>query len=238
MGNLYERMPLTLRINVVVLVAFIVIGSLLGVISALKRHSLTDAIISSITMFFNSIPPIFLIFPLIVIFGYQLEILPRFFPVSEPRISQRILGYVIPVIALGGPAISSISRLVRGELVESINAEYMMLARVKGLSRRQAIIRHGFRNAMVPIIPEIPTLFMGVLMSSFFIESVYNINGLANWYLKSMYRQYFGSGYFFIIIPNAMIISLFYAGLVISLNVVTDVSLGLIDPRIHMGKKS
>lgn len=232
-----EKMPITFRINIVVLAAFIVIGIFLGVVSALKRHSLLDGIISTVTMIFNSIPPIFLIFPFIVIFGYKLKILPPMFPTRTNDFHEQILGYVIPIMVLAGPAISNITRLVRGELIESIDAEYMMLARVKGLTRKQAIIKHGFRNALVPIVPEIPTLFMTVLLSSFFIESIYNIDGLANWYLESFYRQHYGSGYFFFIIPNAMIISIFYAGLVTSLSVVTDISLGFIDPRIRVGKK-
>lgn len=232
-----EKMPITLRINVVVLVAFITIGIFLGVVSALKRHSLLDSIISIVTMIFNSIPPIFLIFPFIVIFAYRLDILPPMFPTKTNDVHERILGYVIPIMVLAGPAISNITRLVRGELIESMDAEYMTLARVKGLTRKQAIIKHGFRNAMVPIIPEIPTLFMTVLLSSFFIESIYNIDGLANWYLDSFYRRYMDGGYFFFVIPNAMIISIFYAGMVTSLSVVTDISLGLIDPRIRVGKK-
>jgi oligopeptide transport system permease protein len=232
-----EKVPITFRINVVVLFAFIFLGIFFGVISALKRHSLLDGIISTITMVLNSIPPIFLIFPAIVIFGYQLEILPPMFPTGTNDLHERLLGYVIPILVLAGPAISNVTRLVRGELIESMDAEYMTLARVKGLTRSQAIIKHGFRNALVSIIPEIPSLFMTVLLSSFFIESIYNIDGLANWYFESFYRRHFGSGYFFFIIPNAMIISIFYAGLVTSLSVITDISLGLVDPRIRMGKK-
>lgn len=232
-----EKLPYTLRINLVVLMSFLIIGVSLGIISALKRHSITDAVISSITMILNAIPPIFIVFPLIVLFGYQWNLLPKRFPIAEPDPMVRLLGYVIPVLALGGPAVSNISRLIRGELIESMDAEYMILAKVKGLTSKQSLIRHGIKNSLVPVIPEIPTLFMAVLMSSFFIEQIYGIQGLANWYLDSMRREYFGSAHFFIIIPNAMIISLFYTSMVISLNVVTDISLGFIDPRIKMGEK-
>ncbi len=232
-----EKMPVTFRINIVVLFSFLTIGITLGVISAVKRHTITDGIISSITMVLNAIPPIFIVFPLIVVFGYELDLLPKQFPIAEPSLMIRVLGYVIPVLALGGPAVSNISRLVRGELIESMDTEYMLLAKVKGLTRKQSILRHGIRNALVPVIPEIPTLFMAVLMNSFFIESIYNIQGLANWFLDSMRQEHYGSAFFLIIIPNAMIISMFYVSMIISLNVVTDISLGLMDPRIKMGEK-
>lgn len=233
-----EKMYVTLRINGIVLISFLTIGIFLGVVSALKRNSLTDKVISSVTIFFNAIPPFFLILPLIILLAYRIELLPPQFPVPTDDAHTKALGYIIPILALSGPAISNITRLVRGELIESIDAEYMTLARVKGLTRRRAIVKHGFRNALVPVIPEIPTLFMMVLMNSFFIESIYKIHGLAKWYLDSMYRRVMvGGGYFYIIIPNAMIISLFYAGLVTSLSIVTDVSLGIIDPRIRVGKK-
>jgi oligopeptide transport system permease protein len=215
----------------------VVVGSLLGFISAIKQHTFVDHIIGMFTMVFGSIPPFILMFPLVVILGYRLEWLPYRGATDTDPISQQLLALVIPIIALSGPAIAQLSRMLRGELVEATNSDYMILAKAKGLSTKQAFFKHALRNSLVPILPEIPSLFIVVLMNSFFIERVYRLNGMANWFLNSMYSSFLDSGYFYVYAPTAILISLFYTAITLVTLMIADILFVIVDPRISLGKR-
>lgn len=231
------RAPITLKIAFVTLGVYVILGLFLGFISAVKEHTMIDHVIGFVTMIFSSIPPFVLMFPLVVVLGFRLEWLPHKFPSTTDPVGKQMLGYVIPVIALSGPAIAQLSRLLRGELVEAKSSDYMLLARAKGLSNKRAFYSHALRNSMVPILPEIPALFIVVLMNSFFIESIYQLNGMANWFLNSMRRPFGDTGYIYIHAPNALIISLFYTVVIMVALLIVDVLFVIVDPRIKMGKK-
>lgn len=231
------RAPITLRIAFSTLFVFIVVGLFLGFISAIKQHTFIDQAIGMFTMIFGSIPPFILMFPLVVILGYRLEWLPYRGATSTDSISDHLLSLVIPIIALSGPAIAQLSRLLRGELVEATNSDYMILAKAKGLSTKQAFYKHALRNSLVPILPEIPSLFIVVLMNSFFIERVYRLNGMANWFLNSMYSSFLDSGYFFVYAPTAILISLFYTAITLFTLMIADILFVIVDPRISLGKR-
>ncbi|MFW6318754.1 MAG: ABC transporter permease [Bacillota bacterium] len=231
------RAPITLRIAFSTLFVFVVAGLLLGFISAIKQHTLIDQVIGMVTMIFGSIPPFILMFPLVVVLGYRLEWLPYRGGTSTDPLSHQLLSLVIPIVALSGPAIAQLSRLLRGELVEATNSDFMVLARAKGLSTKQAFFKHALRNSMVPILPEIPSLFIVVLMNAFFIERVYRLNGMANWFLNSMYSSFLDSGYFYIYAPTAILISMFYTAITLITLMVSDILFVIVDPRISLGKR-
>ncbi len=235
--ELLHRAPITLGINLATFVVYIILGLSLGLIAAIKHNTMIDSIIGFFTMLFGSIPPFVLMLPLVIYLGYQTDIFPARYPLADAAFSSQARAYVIPIIALSGPAIAQLSRFLRGELVEISYSDHMILARAKGLTKRQAFNRHALRNAFVPIIPEIPSIFILVLMNSFFIERVYQINGMANWFLRSMYQPFMESGYILIYVPNAILISLFYTAIALFGLIITDVLLVFIDPRIKMGMK-
>ena len=109
----------------------------------------------------------------------QLEWLPPLFPIIELESAARVAsGYIIPVIAAGLPAIAGLTRLLRAELSEVLTSEFLQLAKTKGLSYRQAVVRHAIRNSMVPMIPVIIGSFAGLLSGSFILERVYSIPGI------------------------------------------------------------
>ncbi len=230
-----EKAPITLRVNIATFIVYLTLGTLLGFISALKRNTFIDRFISSFTLIFGSLPSFILIFPLVIIFGFQLGWLPRRYPPEYMPYKDLMIGLIIPVIALAGPAIARVTRLVRGELIETMNAEYMMLARVKGLNKRQALRNHSLKNALVPILTELPFIITSVLMFSFFVEPVYMIRGVAIWFLDHMYDSYDGGGYFLIHVPIAIVVSMFYAIIGLTVKFVCDLIQCLLDPRISLG---
>lgn len=233
-----DKVPLTLRIMVAVFFSFIVIGFALGLIAAVNEGNIIDTIIGIFTMVFSSLPSFIIIVPLVIGLGYMLQWLPAQYPLSVRFDTQtRLLGLVIPIIALSGQPIATFARMVRGEIIETMASDHMLIARAKGLKRNQSIFRHALRNSMVPVLPEIPTMFIFVMLNSFFVESFYGIPGVAKLFLNSVYQPIMDTGYFLIDTNIVMLISAFYAVLALSASLFVDVFYSVLDPRMRIGSK-
>ncbi len=231
------KIPYTLRINLLALVIYTTLGVLLGIIAAINKNKLIDNFISGIIMLFSSMHSLILIFLLMVVFGYSLGWLPTIYPADTAPINAIRLAYVIPIIALSLLPIAEITRMTRGELTEALDSQYMLLARIKGLKKRQLIVKHGLRNSMISIMPVIITTFVSVMMNSFFVERVYAIPGLANWFLKSLVVPHLDT-YVLKIDPFVVVmICAFYSALSLVFSLIIDILTCIIDPRIRVGSK-
>ena len=118
----------------------------------------------------------------------------------------------------------------RWELSEVLTSEFLLLARTKGLTRRQAVIRHAMRNSMVPLVPGIIGSFVGLLSGSVIIERIYSIPGTGRIFLRAMTQSNYDYNLILGITAFYTIISLFAVLLV-------DLSYGIVDPRIRMGAR-
>ena len=132
------------------------------------------------------------------------------------------------VISLGFGTVAGLTRFTRAELSEVLTGDYLLLARTKGLTKNQAIVRHALRNAMVPILPMILGEFVGIIGGSLIIESIFSIPGIGNLFVQSINLRDYN---FFM--TDTVIYTLI--GLVAGL--VIDLSYGFIDPRIKMGAR-
>ena len=132
------------------------------------------------------------------------------------------------VLSLSFGTIAGLTRYTRAELTEVLTSEFLLLARTKGLTKRQAIMRHALRNAMVPIFPMIIGEFVGILSGSLIIEEIFGIPGVGALYINSIN----GLDYNFF-----MLLSAFYTLIGLVAGIVVDISYGFIDPRIRMGAR-
>ena len=223
-----QRIGYSIRLNIISSVIAVPLGILLGIWAALKKNTATDHTISTMVMVFISIPSFVLISFILQIFSYKLGWLPSTWPADTAPNNIKALGYIIPVFCLSFSPICGYCRFVRAELCEVLESEYLLLARTKGLTRRQAIIRHALKNAMVPIFPSILAEVIGILGGSMILESLYGIPGIGRLFVLSLnYKDY---DILFVDMAIFTTISLL-AG------VVLDLSYGFIDPRIRMGAK-
>lgn len=133
---------------------------------------------------------------------------------------------VLPTFVLAIGAIASWTRLLRAELTEVLTSEFMLLARSKGLSRGEATLRHGLRNAFVPFAPSIISGFVGLLSGSFIIEQAFRVPGVGKIYLSSFSNRDYNL---------LMLVIIFYTSIGLLTAIVGDISYGFIDPRIKMG---
>lgn len=217
------------KINIVILVLQIPFGLILGISSAIKKDSVYDNIIQIIIMVFISLPSFVVMLLAIKWFGYDLKWVPQAWPAADSTLSIVIRGYMIPVVIMTTGGIAGLTRSVRAELTEGLTSEYVMLARTKGLTKRQSIYKHALRNSLLPIIPGLLFSFVGLISGSAIIEQVYSIPGAGALMLQALQR----SDYNIIMFNTA-----FYGSIGLVTAVFMDVSYGLIDPRIKMGAKN
>lgn len=228
MSYILAKLPNTIKVNVVAVIISVPIGISLGIWAALKKNTMTDHIISTVVMIFISIPSFIIITFLMLIFCYQNEILPsQWYSVQDP-ISTKVLSYIIPVSALSFGSICGYTRFTRAELTEVMSSDYLLLARTKGLTKSQTVVRHALRNAMVPIFPSILAEFVNVLSGSMILEKLYGIPGVGSLFISAIGA----SDYNLLLVDMA-----FYTIIGLTAGIILDLSYGFIDPRIRMGGK-
>ena len=150
---------------------------------------------------------------LLLLFGVVLQWLP-FVGLDSP------LHYILPAVGMSFAPISMIARLVRSSLREVMKQDYMVLARSKGTPEKLVILRHGLKNAMLPVIT---TLLTG----SFVIESLYSIPGIGAEFVTSITNRDY---------TMIMALTILYGAFIIIANIITDIANAMIDPRIKLGR--
>ena len=224
---LLSRLPTTMTLNIISVLISVPLGIGYGVILALKKGSVFDNVSQVIIMIMISIPGFVLISYLIML-SYNVDWLPSYWPQATDPTSRKIAAYIIPVTVLSLGSIFGYARFVRAELCEVLESEYLLLARTKGLTRRQAILRHAFRNSMVPVLPSVVSEFVGILGGSMILENLYQIPGVGQLYMAAFNHK----DYSLLMTDMA-----FYTIIGLLAGIIVDLSYGFIDPRIRMGAK-
>lgn len=223
-----DQLPYTIKVNVFATLISVPMGILLGIVAALNKNKPIDHFLSTGVMIMTSIPSFVLITFLLLIFCYNNPILPSQWPADSAPMKQQILGYILPVCCLSFGSIAGYCRFVRAELCEVMSSEYLLLARTKGLTKQQAILRHALRNAMVPIVPSILAEVIGLLGGSMILENLYGIPGIGRLYTTALTSK----DYNVLFVDMAV-----FTTISLLAGVVLDISYGFIDPRIRMGAK-
>ena len=224
-----RKLPPTILINIYSTLLGVPIGLGLGIFAALKKNKWQDQVINVFIILLISVPSIVLA----LVIQYFLCFKAGWFPIqmstSKDYFTWEVFRSMLPaVFALSLGSIAGYARYTRAELSEVLTGEFMLLARTKGLTRRQSITRHALRNAMVPIFPSIIGEFISVLSGSLIIEKIFSIPGVGRLYLTAINSQDYD---FF------MMLSAFYTFIGLAAGIVVDISYGFIDPRIRMGAK-
>ena len=224
-----EKLPPTILINIYSSLFAVPTGIALGIFAALKKNKWQDQVINIFIILLISVPSIVLALMLQYVFCFKLGWFPLTMDTSDAYFTWPVFKSMIPaVFALCLGSIAGYARYTRAELSEVLTGEFMLLARTKGLTKRQAIFRHAMRNSMVVIFPSILSEFISVLSGSLIIEQMFGINGVGGLYLNSITYQDYD---FF------MLLSGFYTLIGLTAGIVIDISYGFIDPRIRMGAK-
>ena len=221
-----ERIPPTMLLNFFSLLISIPLGILAGTIAALRRNTWMDNVISFLIVIFISVPSFVFASLMQYVFAYALPVFPTLYNAQAPTVWAAFRSMILPIVALSLNPIATIARYLRGELIETLSSEYMLLARTKGLTRQEATWRHAFRNSLVPIANTIIPLITGIMGGSLVIEKIFAVPGEGGLLVDSI----LGGDHFLTV---ALLI--FYSMISLVTIFVVDVSYGIIDPRIRIG---
>ena len=230
---LVDRLTPTVLVNLYSLLFSVPVGILLGIWAAVKKGKWQDTLISTSVMVFVSVPSYVYAF----LVQYFLYLKWGLFPLTVYSLADaggswftgKMFYSMVPaILALSFGTIAGLARFTRAELTETLTSDYMLLARTKGLSRRQATARHALKNAMVPILPTIISSFVGILGGSFIIEKIFSIPGVGALYISAITQRDY---------DVFMVDSIFYTFIGLLAGIIVDISYGFIDPRIRMGEK-
>ena len=224
-----KKLPPTILINVYSSLLAVPVGIALGIYAALRKNKWQDHFISTIVMVFISVPGFVVALLFLYVVCFKLGWLPMQMLAGYDYFSWDMFKSMLPaVLCMSFGSIAGYARFTRAELTEVLTSEFMLLARTKGLTKRQATTRHALRNAMVPIFPSIVGEFISVLSGSLIIEKIFGIPGVGGLYLTAINAPDYD---FF------MLLSGFYLLIGLAAGLVIDLSYGVIDPRIRMGAK-
>ncbi|MDD3067644.1 MAG: ABC transporter permease [Acholeplasmataceae bacterium] len=227
----FGKIPASVKINIIPYFLSIPIAITLGIIAALKKNKIADHIISIMIMVFISVPYFVVAVLSQFVFYFQLGWAPSHVIATASEFAERGLAYglstyILPVIVLTITAIPGLARNVRAELTEQLTQDYMLLARSKGLTRRQAIFRHALKNALVPFLPGIFIGIIGVMSGGIITEQIFRVDGTGRLYLAA----FNGRDYALLMLINTFGQFLFLLSAIIG-----DLSYTLFDPRIRVG---
>lgn len=226
-NHIAQKLPATIAVNAWSMVVSIPLGLLFGIYAALKKNKWQDHVISVVIMLFISVPAYVYAFVVQYFLGFKLGWFPIVVASGTNYFSPEMLrSMVLPVMSMSFGTIASLMRAVRAELTETLTSDYMLLARTKGLTRRQATLRHALRNSMVPIMPMIISEFVMVLSGSLIIEKIFGIPGIGSTYVSSVLERDYSL---------FLAVSMFYTVISLVATLVIDLSYGLVDPRIRIG---
>ena len=192
----------------------------LGVIAALKRNTRWDYSTMFGVTALHSLPSYLLALMLILLFSITVHI----FPTSGwngPKDA------VLPILALGLSSAAVLARYVRASMVDTLREEYIVAAYAKGGTPRTVLVRHALRNSLIPLITVTGPLLATLMTGTVFIESIFQIPGLG---------LYFGFAAQTRDMPLLMGSALFFAAILMLMNLLVDVAYGLLDPRIRFGE--
>ncbi len=212
-----ESLPVSAQLGVMSVLLSLIIGIPMGCIAALKHNTTIDYVSTFIAILGRSIPSVVLGPVSIWLFALVLG----WFPVARwegPKY------WVLPVFTLGTAYSAGIARLTRGSLLEVLREDYIRTARAKGLREAVVVARHALKNALIPVITYLGPILAAVLTGTFVVETIFGIPGLGKHFVESVNNRDY---------PLVMGTALLYALLLVTANLLVDITYAWLDPRIR-----
>jgi ABC-type dipeptide/oligopeptide/nickel transport system permease component len=228
---LFSKIPTTIMFQLIPYLITVPLGIFLGITAALHKNKLTDNVISIGIIFFISVPTFVIAVLAQLVFGWQLQWVdtPPFVATASEFAADfwaGVASYVLPSLVMIFGGIAGWARSIRAELTEQLTQDYMLLARSKGLSQRQATFRHALKNALVPFAPSIFLGFLGLLSGSIILEVIFRVDGAGRIYLYAFNNRDY---------PLLLLDMVFYEFIGLLSSILADLSYTILDPRMRVG---
>lgn len=210
--------PVSALVGGIALVLALVVGIPAGIISALKRGKFADRFAMVLATLGVTVPNFVIAAAMVYVFAWRLGWVTVGF-------WEGLSTAILPAITLAGYPAAFISRLVRSSMLEVLQQDYIRTAYSKGLGERAVVYIHALKNAIIPVVTYIAPLTAGILTGSFVVEQVFGVPGLGTFFVTSITNRDY---------TTIMGVTIFYSALLVSFNLIADVCLVIIDPRIKL----
>lgn len=207
--------PVTASVGAAALIVSLILGTGLGILSAVSGRRSVKQVISAGGMIAAGIPGFAAAILLMLVFSVKLKLLPASGLLSPVH-------YILPVAALSLYPAAMVSRLVSSTLETELTKDYVLFARAKGLGRRQVIFTHALKNAYLPVINYIGPASASLLTGSFVVESTFTIPGLGREFVGSITNRDY---------TLILGLTVFMGAVVIFVNLITDLLCAWLDPK-------
>ena len=224
---LKTKIPITLYINFFSLLISLPLGIAFGIVAAVRKNSFYDYLVSFFVVLFISVPSFVFATLLQYFIAFKLGAFPIIFDSTAVGFA-KFRSLLLPILALSLGPIARVTRYLRAELAETLNSDFMLLARTKGLTSLRATLRHGIRNSLLPLCNIIIPMFTHIMGGSLVIETIFAIPGMGGILVKSI-----NSSDYYLPVGALM----FFTIISLVTTFIVDMSYGVVDPRIRMGGK-
>ena len=217
LDDILEKIPFTLQLATAAMIIAVLVGVLLGILSALKKDTIWDKASIIISLAGVSAPVFWVALLLILWVGVYLQWLP-------PTGYGGLKFLVLPAIALGTRSLAMMTRLTRAFMLDTMNEDYIVTARSKGLSERIVIFKHAMKNLAIPLITIIGLDFGSYMSGAVLTESIFGWPGVGRFALNAIMKRDF---------PAIQGSVLFMALIFVVLNIIVDIIYAWADPRVR-----
>lgn len=221
---LLKQYPFTLRLMLLGTLISVMIAIPVGILAAVKQNSFIDMFVMMFSFLFISMPSFWLGLLMLFVFSFRL----RWFPAIGAETGSNVLAYlsylVLPSVCMGIREAGLLSRMVRSTMVDTLSKDYITVARSKGLSEQIILYKHALRNAMSPIVSLIGVSIVLSLAGAVVLEVVFSRPGLGRLYVSAVAARDYP------LIQGGILL---IATAVVFVNMLVDISYGIIDPRIR-----
>jgi ABC-type dipeptide/oligopeptide/nickel transport system permease component len=199
------------------------VGVILGIVAALKRNTIIDQILTTLSLVTITLPLIAIIFFGIAIFVVGL----KWFTFTDGKAfyEQPVSAMILPVFLFGVGTVGSLTRYTRSGMLDVLGQDYIRTAKAKGVSRKLVIMKHAMRNMLIPIVTIFAPVVFNVVTGSIYVEIAFGIPGVGRYFLTSIFTRDYPVIIFTVII-TALVLTVS--------NLIVDISYTLIDPRVRL----
>ena len=213
-----QRLAVSAQLGIQALVVGVLAGLFVGAVSARNKNNWIDNILSVLSTLGISVPSFIIGLLLLDYLGFKWGVLPLS---GWGSFSQTIL----PTLALAIPVFAQVTRFFRSEMIETMNTDYIQLARAKGLTTRQISNRHAYRNSMIPVLTLIGPMAANILTGSALIEQIFSIPGIGQQFVTSIPTKDY---------PVIMGTTIVYDVMLMVAILLTDIITSFVDPRVRL----
>jgi peptide/nickel transport system permease protein len=238
--RILAALPNTLTLSSISLLLAFGAGILMGLVQAVRHYSLLDSTLSTVSLFFYSMPSFWLAIMLVLVFSVNASQWgwPVALPVSGvvgtdhdllgplEQLQDRARHLVLPVLSLTLVLAAGVARYVRTSMLEVLRQDYIRTARAKGLSESRVVLRHGLRNGLIPVVTLFGLSLPFLLSGTVFVEYVFSWPGMGKLLVDSILQRDY---------PVVLAGTFLFGGMVVAGNLVADLLYGVVDPRIRHG---